>query len=148
MPQSIVPMINGVLHSWASIQINVMGRTLVGVTAIKYGSKHNKENIYGAGDNVIGRGYGNKEADPTVLELLQYEIVGLQQAATSAGLTDIFDIPPFDIIVNYAPVGGQGSVTDIVPNCQFVDNGRDWKQGDTTSKIQMNLINTPIKFQQ
>jgi len=136
-------LINGVIHSWSSISIVVMGRTLVGVTGIKYGHKRSKENVWGAGDVPIARSYGNKEPEPVTLELMQFEIIMIQQAA--AGM-DITDIPPFDIIVSYAGRNGQGPVTDIIRNCEFTSNTRDWKQGDTKGTFGLELITSNIVY--
>lgn len=134
--------INGVQHAWASISCNLLGRTLTGITAISYGEKRNKENLMGGGDEPIGRGYGNKEYTPPSLEVYQFEAVAMQQA--SAG--DITNIPPFEIVVSYKATLNSPTVTDIIQNCEFVNNLRDIKQGDTSSKVKLDLISAGIKW--
>jgi hypothetical protein len=134
--------INGVQHAWADISVNMLGRTLTGITAISYGSKRNKENIYGAGDEPIGRGHGNNEYTNPSMEVYQFEAVALQQA--SAG--DITRIPPFEIVVSYKATLNSPMVVDVIQNCEFLNNLRDIKQGDTSSKVKLDLICAGIKM--
>lgn len=137
-----IPLINGVQHSWASIRIPLLGRTVVGVVAIDYGMDHAKENHYGQGDEPIYRSYGNKTYKASIT-LTQYEVIGLQQAALGAGITSI---PPFDFPVVYLPMGNTTQVTDVVQQAEFVNNVREWKQGDTKQDIKLDLIIGGVKF--
>jgi hypothetical protein len=134
--------INGVQHAWASIEVNFLGRTLTGITSVSYGIKRKKENLMGSGDDVIGRGYGNKEYTPPSIEVYQFEVVAMQQACGG----DITSIPPFEIVVNYKATQNSPMVTDVIQNCEFTDNLRDIKQGDTSSKVKLELISAGIKF--
>lgn len=137
-----IPLVNGVQHSWASIKINILGRTVVGVVAIDYGMEHAKENQYGAGDEPVYRGYGNKTYKASIT-LAQFEVIGIQQAALGAGITSI---PPFDIPVVYMPVGGSQQITDVIQSVEFVNNVREWKQGDTKQDVKLDLIVGGVKF--
>lgn len=134
--------INGVQHAWASVSVNVLGRTLTGITSISYGMKRNKENIMAAGDEPIGRGYGNKEYQPVNMEVIQFEAVGLQQA--SGG--DITNIPPHEIVVAYKATANSPMVVDVIQNHEFLVNNRDIKQGDTSSKVKLEGICAGIKW--
>ncbi len=134
--------INGVQHAWASISVNILGRTLTGITSISYGVKRGKENIYGAGDEPIGRGYGNNEYDNPAIEVYQFEAVGMQQAS----LGDITNIPPFEIIVSYKATLNSPTVVDVIQNCEFTNNNRDIGQGATSAKVKLELICAGIKF--
>lgn len=137
------PLINGVQHAWADIKINVLGRTVTGIAAIEYGFNRTMEDHYGSGDEPVVRGTGNKVYKKVVLELFQFEVVALQQA--SGG--DITKIPPFDIPVLYTATVNSEQVVDVVQNCQFTNNERAIKQGDTKSVVKLELICAGIKFQ-
>ena len=138
-----IPFINGKQHAWASIRANILGRIPTGITAISYGNKKTKENLYGQGDQPIARGEGNNEFDPPKLELYSFEVEGIQDIAP---LRDITAIPPFDIIVEYKETLGSTKKTHIIQNCEFTNNMRDTKQGDTSVKVTLDLICAGIKW--
>jgi hypothetical protein len=140
MPQ---PLINGVQHAWSSIEVNLLGRTLTGIVSIEYGYDRAIEDHHGAGDEPVLRGYGNKVYKKTMLELFQFEVVALQQACGG----DITSIPPFDIVVLYKSTVSAPQVVDVVQNCQFLNNIRSLKSGDTKSQVKLELITAGIKMQ-
>lgn len=135
------PLINGVQHSWASIKVNLLGKTVTGITGVNYDNERDMENLYGAGDEPVARGMGNKTYKGDIT-LHQYEVVALQKACGG----DITSIPPFDIVVHYADENGTGAVTDVIQNCQFKMNSRAWKQGDTKQEIKLDLVVAGIKW--
>lgn len=135
----MTPLINGVNHSWASIKINLLGRTPSGISKITYDDASDLVNNYGAGEMPVSRGKGNYTAKASI-ELHQAETVAIQAAALAQGITRLQDIPPFDIVVAYVPTGSQTLVTDVIKNCQFLTNGRDVSQGDTLIKHAHDLV--------
>lgn len=137
------PLINGVQHAWSSIKINILGRTVTGITALDYGYDRAIEDHHGAGDEPVARGMGNKTYKKTMIELFQFEVVALQQACGG----DITLIPAFDIPVLYVATPGSPQVTDVIQNCQFLNNVRGLKSGDTKSTVKLELITAGIKFQ-
>ncbi len=52
-------LINGVSYSWSNLNFVVGGVPIVGITKIAYKKDQVKENIYGAGNQPVSRGYGN-----------------------------------------------------------------------------------------
>lgn len=136
-----IPFINGVQYSWASISMNILGRTVTGVTAISYGDDQNKENIYGAGSQPIARGRGNIEPTASIT-LMQFEVEGIEDAVIPGRIQDI---PPFDITVQYMDANGDVR-TNIIRNAEFKNNGRDHSQGDTSSETQFELIVSHINW--
>jgi hypothetical protein len=73
------PMINGVTPSWANIVVNISGVPVLGITAINYEDKQNTENVYGAGQRPVARGYGRIECSGNIT-LLRDEIEALRDA--------------------------------------------------------------------
>lgn len=53
-------LVNGVNWSWANLNNIAFGVPVIGILAINYKIKQNKENNYGVGNEPISRGYGNK----------------------------------------------------------------------------------------
>lgn len=138
-----IPLINGIQHSWAQVRTNILGRTVSGISKIDYSDDQVIENIPGSGTESSHRGYGNYTAKSS-FELAQFEVVAIQKAATLNGINRIQEIPPFDITVTYLPVGQTKMVVDVIRNCQFKNNSRSLSQGDTSSKVPLEIICTDI----
>lgn len=132
MPTALV---NGSAWGWASIKLNLFGVPVVGVTEIEYGQKQKKENLFGAGNIPIARGYGNKEPEGSISLYLDEWNKIIAAAAT----TDPNDIPPFNIQVLF----GKTSINfkqDNLLACEFADDPFTAKQGDTKFIVKIPLI--------
>lgn len=137
-----IPLINGVEPSWANLTVNIAGFPEIGITAINYDDEQAIENIYGAGQQPIARGYGNITPKASVT-LLRSAVEAIRSASPTGRLQDI---APFDIIVCFVPINGTLLVTHRIRNCQFMKDGLDIKQGDTKNETQFDLIPSHIEF--
>lgn len=137
------PLVNGTRHSWSSIELVLFGITITGITAISYKKKSNKTNEYGAGSEPVHRGKGNNEYEASIT-LMKYEVDRIH-AALPAG-SSLGDIAPFNIAVVYKPEGNDTLKTDIIQNCEFLEQGIDTKQGDTKVEVQLPLLPGGILF--
>ena len=131
-----VPLLNGVAYSWVSVQVWILGKPVTGIKSIKYKVKQNKENNYGSGAFVNNRGFGKIEPTASI-ELFYEEIVALRKLALTPG--GLMDIPAFDIIITYMPAPAK-FVTDIIRNCEFIDDGNEIKEGDMNDVVSLELI--------
>ncbi|TNE29202.1 MAG: hypothetical protein EP346_06990 [Bacteroidetes bacterium] len=131
-----VPLINGTRHSWASVEMNILGRVVTGITAFSYKKTQNKTNIYGAGDEVVARGRGNKEYEGSIT-LLKYEADAIRDALPKG--KELTDIAPFPIVASYI-TEGDTMRTDVVRFCEFIEENTDVKQGDTSIEEVFPLI--------
>jgi hypothetical protein len=138
-----VPLINGTRHSFASIELVLFGITITGFTAISYKVKQAKTNEYGAGNEPVHRGLGNKEYEASIT-LMKYEVDRILRALP-AGQT-LLDIAPFNIAVVYKPQGSDLLITDVLQNCEFTEMGVDTKQGDTKIEVPLPLLPGSILF--
>jgi hypothetical protein len=135
-----LPLINGVTYGWSSISILIGGIPEVAVTAINYSDKQTTENIYGAGQNPIGRGYGRIEATASIT--LYIDAV---EAIRSGSLTGrLQDIAPFDIIVCFINPGNAKIIKHVIKNCQFTEENVEAKEGDTSLPITLPLLPSHI----
>lgn len=137
-----IPLINGVQHSWASIRIFMLGRTITGIAKIEYDDNFAMEDNIGAGNMPDHRAIGDYKAT-LKLELFQYEITAIQTA--SAGKR-IQQIAPFDIVVTYLPTQNAPAVVDIIKNVQFTKNVRSAGKGDTLLQVPVEVICSHIKW--
>ncbi len=136
-----VPNINGAAYAWADIRLQLLSQTVAGVTAISYGVKQEKVNNYGAGTNPVSRGLGKREPEASItLEMKEVERI---QAALPPG-GSLLDIKPFPIAVSFVNSANM-LVTHTLHNCEFTENKRDMKTGDTQIEVQLPLILSHIE---
>ncbi|MCL2133029.1 MAG: hypothetical protein FWH39_01635 [Bacteroidales bacterium] len=135
-----MPMINGAEYGWSSVTTNIAGLAETGITAIEYADKQKVENIYGAGQSPIGRGYGRIEASAKITLLLS-AVESLREVSATGRLQDL---PAFDIIVCYVVPGNDKIVKHVIKNCQFSENAMSAKEGDTKLEVTLPLVPSHI----
>lgn len=138
---AVQTLINGESYSFSQIKLNILGANPVGVTAISYNDEETKENNYGLGRHPVSRGRGPIEYSASITMQLE-EVKKLQEASPTGRIQDI---PPFDIIVTYLPVGGVIK-TDVIRNVEFTTNPVDASQGDTSIEVELELIVAGIDY--
>lgn len=136
-----VPLINGVAYGWADIVFLVAGVPVTGIVAIDYDDKQEIKDHYGAGRYPTSRGKG-RIACSAKLTLEMSEVLAIQSRSVNGRLQDI---APFDVQVSYIPDGGR-IVHDVIHDCQFTENARKWKEGDTTQTVELPLIVSRIAW--
>ena len=129
------PIINGRAYGWADISCAPAGIPLFGITDVDYSESQEMENIYGAGNRPVARGYGRVSYSGSMT--LQMEELERLQAASPGGRLQ--DIPEFPVIVSYIPEGAK-IVTHKLQFCRFKNNGRTVKEGDMTIATKIELI--------
>lgn len=135
-------LINGVLHSWSNLSVNIAGMPVTGINKISYKDSQTIENIYGAGQVPVGRGYGKIEPTATI-GLERGEVEAIRASSPTGRLQDI---APFDIIVQFLPVNGQRIVTHVIRDAQFKDDGVELSEGDTSNFTDFELVVGSIKW--
>lgn len=130
------PLINGVTHSWANLLVAIAGIPITGINKITYKDTQKMENIYGAGQKPVGRGYGKIEFTGTI-SLLRSEIETLRESCSTKRLQDI---APFDVIVQFLPVNGQKVMTHILKNVQIQNDDVEVSEGDVSNFTILNLV--------
>jgi hypothetical protein len=129
----MVPLINGVAHSWNNINLILFGTPVIGITAIEWSSKQDINDNYGAGPIPVSRGYGKKEYTGSIE--LYYDT--WRDIINNAPNKDPLDIPFFDIPVTFG-----GTVTPsvvVLKACNFLEAPVSVNQGDTMIKVKIPL---------
>lgn len=121
-------------YGWSDLQIFALGRVIRGVTSLKYKVSQEKEEIYAAGNEPRGFGYGNKKYEGTI-ELLQSEVEALELAAGPGN--DITDIHDATITAAYAPKLGGKISTDVIEYVEFMEYEKGMAQNDKFAKISI-----------
>lgn len=137
---TFTPLINGREYGWADIIVNISATPLSGIKQVKYEEEQEKENIYGAGRHPVGRGYGRVKTTGSIT-LLSGTVFAMQAAAPG---NKLHNIAPFPIVVMYQPETG-AIVKHTLKNCEFKKTSFDWKEGDLSKDIELELIISHIE---
>lgn len=136
-----IPLINGMLCSWADVVTAISGVPITGIVGIEYGDSQDVVNKYGAGRYPVGRAKGRITPSAKIV-LYKEEVEAIQAQAPNGRIQDI---APFDIIVSYLPDSGIIK-TDKIRNAQFTGNSRKWKEGDTGNEVELELVPSHIEW--
>lgn len=128
-------LVNGVNWSWANLNNIAFGVPVIGILAINYKIKQNKENNYGVGNEPISRGYGNKQYEGSITVYKDWWASVIAATPTKQPT----DIAPFDWTI---VLGGVGMVTttETLRNFEFLEDSLNGKQGDTKLTIDILFI--------
>ncbi len=137
----VSPLINGRSYGWGDIVVNVGALPITGITAIKYEEEQEKEDVYGAGRRPVARGYGRIKASASIT--LSVETVMALTASAREG--QLNRMAPFTIIVSYLPESGP-IIKDVLMNCEFKKQSRDWKEGDMKKEVELELLVSHIEW--
>jgi len=135
-------MINGNQYDWESIEVQLPGGVVVGITAIDYDDERPIEERYGKGSTPRGYGRKNYKASAKV-ELDLDEADRLLLALGGSYYTG----SPFPIVVSYA-TDDLPTIVDILPACKIVKVSAANKQGDDNAgarKLDLKIIE-PIQW--
>ena len=94
-----------------------------------------KKNIYGAGRDPVSRGYGRVKSTASIT-LLAGTVMALEAKAPKG---KVHLIVPFPIVVMYQPEAGP-IVTKILKNAEFTKMEFDWKEGDISKEVELELL--------
>ena len=129
------PLINGRSYGWSDIKCAPAGIPLLGIQEIEYNEKQEMDNVYGAGNTPVSRGFGRITYDGK----LKIAMEELEKMQTASATGRIQDIPEFPIIVSYLPDTGV-IVTHKIQYCRFKNNGRSVKEGDISIHQEIELV--------
>lgn len=131
-------MINGIEYGWSDIKLNLLGRTVEGITSIEYSDTREKVNNWGRGSQPVSRGKGKYEAKAKIT-LSMKEVEAIQRALPRG--VRIQDIPMFDINVSFDPEDGSSPIVkDRIRHCEFTNKERKIKQGDGEISHEFELV--------
>ena len=134
-------LINGQAYGWSSIQVNIAGVDIIGITAVSYSDSQDIEPVYGVGTAPIAVGMGPITFEGS-LTLLAEEVDRLELASPNGRIQEL---PLFDVIVQFDTGVGNLKVHRL-QNCRFKNNGRESSQGDTQIEVELELFNGRVKF--
>ncbi len=124
----------GRMAGWNSIQVNMLGRDVEGITELEYNDSLDIEVARGQGAYPIGYGEGNYEAKAAI-SLYTEEWNALQRSLLPG--MSIAEIAPFPIVVEYEYDGFK--MKDVF-TAKLKGRGVAVKQGDKTIAYKADLV--------
>jgi hypothetical protein len=138
------PIINGHMYNGNEIEVTILGRRVVAISAINYTRNAPTNSVRGRGKEHIGYTPGDVSYEGNIT-LYQEELIELQRAALAAGFSNIDEIPPVNITCKAFKGNGTQFSIDIIENVKFQSNGRDFS-GSDASMHQISLWIGTIRF--
>ncbi len=130
-------------YEWSDITLMLGGRDLTGIRSIKYGTKQEKEAVYGKGNKAKTIQRGNIAAEGEI-GVLQSELETLRAAGTGSILN-----LRLDAVVGYGnPSNGDTLIFDKVLGVEFTEDIKEIKQGDKFMEGKLPFIALDVKNQQ
>lgn len=129
------PLINGLRHSFSSIELKINGQIFVGFKSINYNRTRSRSMAYGNSPDPLGKTRGTNEykADCELL-LAEFHVF---MSSLGAGYGD----KAFDISVTYTE-NGFDTISDVIRGCTIDTTDSSNSQGTDPSvrKIELNPI--------
>lgn len=133
------PLINGVRHSFASIELKLSTQLFIGFKSINYSRTRNRTIVRGNSPDPLGktRGENDYSADCEVY-LAEWNLF---QALLGKGYGDVF----FPVIVTYSE-NGFDTITDTITGCSIDSTEASQSQGSDPLTRKFDLKPLKIKF--
>jgi hypothetical protein len=143
------PLINGVKHDFASIELNINGQIFIGFKAINYSRERTRTKVRGNSPDPIAKTTGTNEYNAEV-ELYLAEWNYLQKAilipaAQQAGLGSGYGDLMFNITVSYSDPGFD-PIQDIILACSIDSTDASQSQGPDPLIRKLKLEPLKILF--
>lgn len=128
-------LINGINYSWPNLTNIAFGVPVVGILAISYNRKQNKENNYGLGQEPISRGYANVTYEGKITVYKDW----WKSVCDAAPNKDPLAIAPFDWVLN-ASGPSVPSLNETLKAFEFLEDNFSANQGDTKLTMDVPFI--------
>lgn len=138
MPSTIqYPLINGVRHSFSSVELRLAGQIFVGFKSVNYSRKRGRTTVFGNSPDPLGKTRGKNEySGDCELYLAEWNAF---QAQLGAGYGDVF----FDVVVQYSE-NGFDTLTDTLRGCTM--DSTDASNGEGTDPTVRKFDLGPLKI--
>lgn len=133
------PLVNGVRHSFASIEFKFFGQIIIGFKSITYSRKRERTKVYGAHPNPLGKTRGKNSYDASCELYLAEFNASLQQLGDGYG--DVFG----DIFVTYSE-NGFDTIQDVIRGCTIDTTEAEGSEGTDPLTRKIDLSPLQILF--
>lgn len=125
MATPLVPLINGIRYSWASIELKIRGKIVTGITEISYKNMVEREKVRGQGRVAQGITEGDLDCEASMtLALEDYQALLDELAPDKIGAFD----QTFTAVVSYEIPSGK-VITDTLIDCRIKEGDKSHSRG-------------------
>lgn len=135
------PLINGVRHSFASIELKLAGQLFVGFKSINYSRKRTRAMARGNSPDPIGKTKGDNEytgdCEMYLAEWNLFQSILQKQTGIATGYGDVF----FQVLVTYSE-NGFDTIQDVLNGCTADSTEASQSQGPDAlvRKVELNPL--------
>jgi len=130
-------------YEWADISVDINGRDITGITAVKYTEKIEVEPLYAKGRRPHSIQTGNMSFEGEI-EVTQSEY----EALVKGGNGSVLRLRGLNATICYGnPSDGDAMIKDRLEGIQFTEAGKEVKQGDKSVKVKLPFMATDLKNQ-
>lgn len=131
------PYVNGVRHSFTSIELKLNGQIFVGFKSINYSRSRSRSQVYGNSPDPLGKTQGTNEYSADVeIYLAEWNAF---QASLGAGYGDAF----FQVLVTYS-ANGFDTIQDVINGCTI--DGLEVSQSQGPDPLVRKFEMSPLKI--
>ena len=134
-------LINGESVTWSQIQLTILGAPMTGIREVKWSSKREKVNNYGAGSKPVSRGYGKYEFEGSI-KFLAEEWKNIVKASPNQ---DPLDLPFFDVNILFVSSSTGLMMNYIWKAAEVLNNPFDSAEGSTMTEIDVTFVIADIQ---
>lgn len=133
------PLINGELHSAASVEIQVNGVSIYNVKDINYATQKEVTEVYGLQGNPVGRSEGkiSRTGDITI---------GIEEKEALTASAPNRDLTALNMVIVVSYTVGTTPIIHRLLNCKPKNNGGAVKSGDNELSYKIDLFVGDIKY--
>lgn len=129
---STVPLINSHEYSFTSLEVNIAGLPITGITALSYSDSLEPTDVEGAAPQPIGRTRGKYSCEGSV-KMYREEFDRLVEQ-----LGDGYGEKAFNIVAHYGETG-RPTVTDRLVGCRIKKPSNEAQKGSDPLEISLDL---------
>lgn len=134
---------NGKAYDSADVNVIILGTIPDEVFEVGYDTEREHQLNYSLGSKQPTSWSMGKDSFNGTLTLSAADQFKIEDAAKNAGISNVADIPPFDMVVSYINEYNLARVDRVT--CKFMNNGRSIG-GDQSLRFQYKLFILAIKF--
>lgn len=132
---SAIPLINGHLYSWSSIEFSVNGIKFPRVKSINYKASLKPAKLYGTMAEPLGRTRGKSEPEASFeIYAEDYDALVAQLGSATVGFGEV----PFTITINYSEIGSP-VITDRIEGARITGVDKGYSEGTDALTVKCDL---------
>jgi hypothetical protein len=133
------PLINGEVHSGASVEVQVNGIVIYNVKELTYDEKQEVTEVYGMQGNPVARSFGKITREGSIT-------IGIEEKEALTAVAPNRRLQELNLIIIVSYTVGTTPIIHRLTNCTPKNNGATAKSGDNELSYKIDLAVGDIKY--